>query len=673
MADPYRWLEDLAAPEVRAWVARERDHTRAALGSWQGRAALAERVAVYGRAARRTLPQWVGGAMYWMNEDDSGARARVVRGHRADQHDEIVLDPERALREDEALADLVFSPHGAYLAFAVTTGGSERRTWRILDLATRDVLPDAVPTGPATSLAWTPDERGFLYGAYPPTEDPLRPAASRMALRYHALGEDPGDDALVFEEPQFPARTFVPEVTADGRWLVLTVVEGADPRDRVYFQDLSIDGAPLVRAFDAFDAEYEVVTNVGARFWLRTTRGAPGGRVVVLDLGADEASWREVVPEGPGVLLAATRVGEHLALERLVALETRLEWVPLEGGAVTPIAFPGVTEGATLALARTPPGAAPSELVVAVTDTTRPLEVWRVAPGAPRAERVDGPAVPFAGAWYESEVRAFPSADGTPVPVRVTHPRGEAPGPRPLLLEVYGGFDVPLRPTFSPAVATWLELGGAYATAHVRGGGEFGEAWHIAGARAEKPRAIEDLLAAAKGLVEAGFTQPSELVLRGESNGGLLVAAAIVRAPRAAGAVIAVSGVHDMLRYHELGAGWSWTQDYGTAEDPALFPVLRGYSPYHNVSAGAVYPPVLVSAAEGDDRVPPSHSYKLASALRATRRGATSVLVRVEPGAGHGGPTRRAAREAAAVDELVFAALAVGLTPADVRAALGVR
>jgi prolyl oligopeptidase len=682
VADPYRWLEEVDAPDVRAWVNRESAATQRFLGAAPARAALAARLALHARIESRGLPVRAGDWHYWTWNDGTREHALVVRGRTPDRHTEVVLDPNQwPYGAAAALAGLAYSPHGAYLAFGVTEGGSDWRTWRVLDLATLVILPDVVPWVRFNTPAWTDDERGFYYGAYPPADERFGPGVGRMTLRHHELGAALGEDRLVLEDPARPERSFAASVSDDGRWLVVSVFEGADPRNRLYFQDLERPDAPFVCVFDGFDADYEAVANQGSTFWVRTTKGAPNGQVLAVDVADEGAEPTTFIAEGSAPIVDALRAGDVLVVERLVDTQSRLDAYALPGATTTrapspaqaargvPLAQDLFRAGGTAVLA----GASARDHVLhfGYTDTTTPLELWSVDTRNLATERVFAPRSSFQRGRYTSSLEYATSADGTQVPVLVTRAKALAPGrAAPCILYGYGGFNVPVRAAFTPAAATWLELGGVLATAHVRGGGEYGALWHAAGIREHKPRAIEDFLAAAAWLVDAGWTQPSSLAIRGESNGGLLVGAALVRAPERFGAAITLVGVHDMLRYHRSGVGWAWTADYGTADDAALFPVLRAYSPYHNTRSGVRYPATLVSTATGDDRVSPAHSYKFAAALRHANAGDTPILLRTEPDAGHAGAARASARLAAALDEWCFLTLALGLDTREVERAL---
>ncbi|MEZ6017372.1 MAG: prolyl oligopeptidase family serine peptidase [Planctomycetota bacterium] len=670
--DPFRWLEDAAAPEVRAWVAREAALTRSVLDAAPLRAALGARLAQLSRQPTRSAPVRAGDWYYWAWNDGTQNQPSIVRGRSAEAHDEVVLDPNLwSTDRAETLAGWVPSPLGTYLAFGVAEGGSDWRTWRVLDLESLEVLPDRVPWVRFNAPAWSNDERGFYYGAYPGADEPLRPTSARMTLRHHELGAPAERDPIVHEEPLHAGRSFAPAVSDDGRWLIISVFEGADPRNRLYVRDLSRPDAPLIRVFDAFDAEYEVIANEGALFWLRTTNAAPNGRIVAVDVSAQEradaAGWTEVVPTSSQPLISAARVGETLVVEHLVDLTSRLDVYDLraareaDGSAPDPIAtdvFPG---RGTVTLTR-PRGDA-SALYFSYTDTLTPLEIWRFDARGP--QRVFAPESAFDRRRYATALRFVASADGTQVPALLTCALDTAhDGETPALLYGYGGFNVPVRPVFTPAVAAWLELGGLYVTAHVRGGGEYGEEWHQAGVLERKPRAIEDFLAVARWLARERWTRPARLAIRGESNGGLLVGAALVREPGDFGAAISTVGVHDMLRYHRFGVGWAWASDYGTADDAALFPVLKSYSPYHNVKRGTRYPATLVATATGDDRVAPLHSYKFAAALREANGGEPPVFLRVEQSGGHAGGNGAARRLEATLDELCFLSLALDVDQA---------
>lgn len=671
VSDPYRWLENTDAPEVRAWIQRERELTTEVLSATPGRATLAARLAKLTHTQTRTLPLRAGEWYYWTWNDGTREQPLLVRGRGTSQHDEVVLDPGSSgaggWDPGAVLAGLAFSPGGTYLAYAIARGGSELRSWHVLELATLAALPDTLAPALYERPAWTHDEAGFYYGWQAPNADRLRPSAARGALRYHLLGTPLEADLVVLEDPLGTPRSYLPAVSEDGRWLTVSVFEGADPRNRLYFRDLTRAGSPLLRTCDAFDAAYAPVTNEGSEFWVRTTFGAPNGRIVSVDVAAQFNGWTEVLAETEGPLLDAVRCGEWLVVDRPLDLATHVELHPLRPALQRPSEAGGLLPldpragGGSVVLARALTVSARDELFIGYSDTLTPFEHWRFEPHRQTCQPSFVPTTPFDASGFVTEVTHVRAADGALVPARLTRPRAAVrDGSLPLLLYGYGGFNVAARPTHSAAIAAWLELGGAFATAHVRGGGELGQAWHEAGMRAGKSRSVDDFIAVARALVASGWTEAARLAIRGESNGGMLVGAALVRAPEAFGAALPSVGVYDLLRYQRFGLGRAWANEYGAPDDAALFPVLYGYSPYHNVRPGVVYPATLISTSLADERVAPLHSYKFAARLRDGNAGPNPVLLRVDTHAGHDGGTATE-RQKAQLDEWCFLALALDL------------
>ncbi len=663
--DPFRGLEDLSAPAVQAWIAAEALHTERALRAVAGRAQLAARLAAHSGPSR-SVPTRAGDAYYWLWNDGTREHAQLVRGATPFAHADVVLDPNGWRHgPGSSLAGLVFAPSGRRLVYGVTAEGSDAVAWHALDLATLAPLPCALPPLRYHAPAWDPSETGLYYAAPARSEGALRPAAPRTVLWHHTLGGAADTDTVVLDEPLHPNRSYTPAVTADGRWLVVTVHEGADPRSRVHFRDLSRPDNPFLRTLDAFDAEYELVASEGAEVWLRTTAGAPNGRIVRL-AAAGDGTLSEVVPEAPLPLARAVRTGRWLVLEYLDGGASRLARARLDGTGPGEALSSGPLQG--LGAVALPAGDARADapLYCGYTDPLTPLATWCIDVDMDRAEAVFLPATALAHDRFTLRALELPSSDGVSVPVSLAHRRAfEAPAP--CLVYVYGGFNVPVRPVHTPLLAVWLELGGALAFAHVRGGGERGEAWHHAGRRTGKQAAVEDVLAVTRGLTELGLTTAERCAVRGESNGGLIASAAFVRARGEIHTLVARAGLTDMLRYQRLGLGWAWSSEYGTADDASDFAALLAYSPYHNVAADARYGPALFVVAAADERVSPAHSYKLAARLRSASTHNGPVLLRLEAGAGHRGAALASERFATALDELCFLAEALKI---DVRSAL---
>lgn len=636
IADPYRPLENSDAPETRAWIQAQNRLTEATLAAVPARAAIRGRLAELWDHPRAGAP-WRRGER-WFQLRNTGLQDQDVlwAADGPEAVGRVLLDTNtRSAQGTTALAEAVVSESGDLVAYALSDAGSDWRTWRVRHVATGEDLPDVVAWSKFSSAAWTHDDAGFFYCRYPePPAGAAYDAPNRdMELRYHRLGTDPGDDRLVFAVPGEPEWGFDPELSDDGGLLVLTVWRGTDPENRIFVADLAggVDGARVRPLLDAADARYELVAAVGRTLYLLTDRDAPLGRLVAVDVD-DPGALREVIPEGVGALERVRLVGGRLVVVRLHDAHHRLALFELDGRPASDVGLPGI--GTIVDLAGR---ADDNEAFLTFATFASPAAVLavRIADGAIR--EVGRPSLAWDPADYATEQVFVTSADGTRIPLFLTSRRDVCrSGEVPTLLYGYGGFQIPIGPTFKPEWLAWMERGGLLAVASLRGGGEYGTAWHDAGRLANKQNVFDDFAACARWLAGSGWTKPARIGILGRSNGGLLVGASITQSPELFGAAVAEVGVMDMLRFHQFTIGWGWTSDYGSADDPEQLEWLLGYSPLHNVRPGAAYPATLVTTGDHDDRVVPGHSFKFTAALQAAQAGDAPILVRIDTDAGHG-------------------------------------
>jgi prolyl oligopeptidase len=636
VADPYRWLEQLGSPEVDAWVAAQNAVAQPWLEALPSRASLIERLTRlwnYDQYAG-TVPVVKGGRYFFLEKKGLQDQAVLYWMPSAAAEARVLVDP-NALAKDAtiALSDYVPSPDGRYVAYALSDGGTDWDSWHVREVGTGRDLPDKLRFTKFTRVSWTPDASSFYYSRYPAKPDGSGDDQQQVRVHHHRLGTTQDEDPLVFAITDHPRRNPSAEVTDDGRWLVYSIFDGYTA-NAVYVQERTREDAPVVRLLDAWDGLYAFLGNQGETFYFETTRGAPRGRVVAIELSSPApGQWREVIPEQPERLADASLVGGHLVAHYLTDAHSHVRVYRLDGSLRNEIALPG--EGSVAGL---PQDLDHDETFFSYTDYFTPPALYRYEVAQDRVTPFRRPVADFDPAPYVTEQVFYPSKDGTRVPMFITRRKdARLDGDNPVLLYGYGGFDISLTPGFSPAMAAWLEMGGVYAVANLRGGGEYGEAWHLAGTKTAKQNVFDDFLAAARWLVQQGYTRPQRLAVMGRSNGGLLVGAVIAQRPELFGAALPGVGVLDMLRYHTASANaYQWSSDYGTVEDPAEFGALRAYSPVHNLREGACYPPTLVTTADRDDRVVPWHSYKFAAALQHAQGCASPVLIRIETRAGHG-------------------------------------
>jgi prolyl oligopeptidase len=666
VADPWRWLEDLGAPETRAWVEAQNAFTAGYLARLPGRERFAARLRALLDYERSGVPHRENGVYVFpwnpgtaeqdllRVSDDPGRRGRVL------------VDP-AAFRADgtASLGGFVLSPDGGRLAYALADGGSDWKTWRVRDVTTGVDGPEMLDGIKFSSVSWARDGSGFYYSRYPARADGAGYDDTRqVTVHFHVPGTPQANDRQVYAVADHPTRDPYAQVTSDGRFLVFTIEDGY-LTNAVYYQRLGVAVGPVVRLLDAWDARYEFLGADGDTFYFLTTNAAPRGRVIAVDLAAPEpARWRVAVPEGDEVIEAAAVIGRRLVVQSIADVRTRLRIHALDGPVQAEVALPG--QGSVAGLAGVPED---PEAFFTYTDFTQPRRVFRLDTHSGVAAGLGPPGSAPDPALFVSEQVFYPSRDGTRVPMTIVRRKDVRPdGATPTVLYGYGGFNVALLPAFSASRMAWIEAGGIYAQANLRGGGEYGEEWHLAGTRLAKQNVFDDFIAAAEWLVGQGITSPAHLAIWGGSNGGLLVGAVLNQRPELFAAAVPAVGVMDMLRYHTASLNArKWSSDYGLSEDPADFRALRAYSPYHNIRQGSCYPPVLVQADANDDRVVPWHSYKYAAALQAAQRqtGGCSrpVLIRVETRSGHGAGASLTKTVNEYADQWAFVAAATGLRP----------
>ena len=665
VADPFRPLEDADAPATRAWVAAENVLTEQVLGAVAARDAIRARLGELWNLPRRGVPWRQGDRWFQLRNTGLADQDVLWTADGPEAEGRVLLDPNGLSGNGTTtLSAVAVSESGRLVAVAIADAGSDWQTWRVVRTDDGATLPERVPWSKFCGAAWTHDDAGFFYGRYPePEAGAAYEAPNRdMEIRYHRLGTDPARDLLVYARPDRPDWVFEPEVSDDGTLLVVTIARGSEPETRIHVADLrGFDGtaAPWVRPLlDAGDAEYELAATAGRTLYLRTNRAAPFGRLVALDADDPDAVLREVIPEGPDALQRVALVGNRLAAVTLRDARSRLALFELDGTPAAEVALPDTGTVAALA------GRRDDEVLYLALDAfTAPRRLVAV-------RMADGAAAPLPGGQLPWDPEAFltdqvfaESADGTRFPLFLTRRRDVMPsGDVPTLLYGYGGFNIPIGPSFKPEWLAWMERGGLLAVAVLRGGGEYGTAWHDAGRLASKQNVFDDFAAAARWLAASGWTRPGRIGVTGRSNGGLLVGATLTQHPELIGAAVAEVGVMDMLRFHRFTIGWAWTSDYGDPDDPEQFGWVHAYSPLHNVVPGTAYPPTLVTTGDHDDRVVPGHSLKFAAALQAAQAADAPVLLRVDTDAGHGAGKPVSKLIAERADVLAFLELALAGT-----------
>jgi prolyl oligopeptidase len=668
VADPYRWLEDADSPETRAWVTAENALTEAFLAEVASRKEIRDRLAALWDYPRCDVPFERGGR--WFQTRNQGLQDQPVLyvAETPDGEGRVLLDPNELSADGTvAVTSLAVDETGTRLAYATSGGGSDWRTWHLRDIESGYDHRDVIEWSKFTGAAWRQDGSGFYYGAMarpePGREFDLENRSPH--IRFHRIGTLQEEDELVFAAPEEPDWFPEPAVSHDDRYLMISIQRGTGPQSQVLvldFQQPQTGYRPLVFGFEA---KAVVVTNVGSTFVVLTDDAAARGRIVSIDLGDPErCQWTEVVPEQAETLLEAHFCGGKLLCHYLRDAHSALRVHELDGTYVGDIPVPGLVSVAGSRHEESGIEGRPGSDVVhfRVTSFAESGALWWHNLQTAETGLLRPSTAAIDPDDFVSEQVFVTTDDGTEVPMFLTRRRDvAATGEVPVLLYGYGGFDIAITPSFSIPVLVWMERGGLFAVANLRGGGEYGRPWHDAGKLAQKQHVFDDFCACARWLSSSGWTTPERTAIFGGSNGGLLVGACLTQHPELFGAAVSDVGVFDMLRFHRFTIGWAWTSDYGSPDDPEQFEWLRAYSPLHNVRPDTCYPATMLLTGDHDDRVVPGHSLKFAATLQAAQACDRPVLLRVETSAGHGQGKPVSKLIAEGTDRLAFLTTALSI------------
>jgi prolyl oligopeptidase len=633
--DPFRWLENdvRTDAEVRQWVDAQNAVTRSVLDRLPGRASIRDSLTAVWNFERLSVPVRRGDRLFYRRNSGLQNQAVLSLQQGADGAERVLIDPNSWAKDGAtALAEWAPSPDGRHLVYAVQDGGTDWRTVRLLEVDSGRTLTDELRWVKFSALEWAADGSGFYYSRFP------APAAGaefqslnlNQAVYFHRLGEPQSADRLIYATPEAPTHSHSASVTTDGRWLVLTTGEGTDDRYEIAVADLQ-QGGPVRVLFKGLEYSWSLIGSVGTRLYFRTNRQAPRYQVVSVDAGAADPAVTVVVPEGRGTIEGASLIGNRLVVSELQDAHSAVTSYALDGSDARSLALPGL---GTVSGFETDP--AHTDTYYGYTSFATPETVYHVDLTSGISTVFRQPTLPFDPAAYTVRQAFYPSKDGTQVPLYIVARRDLPSGPHPTVLYGYGGFNISLTPSFSAGRMAWLDHGGIWVVANLRGGGEYGKAWHDGGRLLNKQNVFDDCIAAAEYLIKQNVTTPAQLALLGGSNGGLLVGAVINQRPDLFAAASPAVGVMDMLRYPQFTAGRYWVDDYGNPEDPVHYRNLLSYSPYHNVHNGQHYPAILVTTADTDDRVVPGHSFKYIARLQSMDLGPAPHLIRIETRAGHG-------------------------------------
>jgi prolyl oligopeptidase len=650
IADPYRWLEDANSDETKLWVDAQNKITQSYLGQIPERETIKQRLTTLWNYERYGVPYKEGGRYFYTRNDGLQNQAVLYTMKSLSDEPRLLLDPNTLAADGTvALAGSAVSPNGKYLAYGTAASGSDWNEWKVRDIDTGKDLDDHLKWVKFSNTSWTADGKGFFYSRYDAPEESAKLAGINyfQKMYYHVLGTPQSADVLVYDRPDEKEWGITGQVSNDGKYLIITASKGTSPKVRMFYKDLSKPASKVLPLIDAFEAAYSFIDNDGPVFYFSTDKNAPRSRVIAIDTRKPaEAKWKQVIAESAQTLVGVTMINNQLVAEYLADARSMVKVVDRNGKLVREVTLPGIGSVSGFGGKR-----AHSETFYSFAGFTNPTTIYRLDMKTGVSTVFRKPKVDFDPAAYETRQQFYTSRDGTKVPMFIVSKKGlKLDGSNPTYLYGYGGFNVSMTPSFSPANLTWMEMGGVYVMANLRGGGEYGEAWHEAGTKLHKQNVFDDFIGAAEWLVANKVTSPSKLSIGGGSNGGLLVGAAMTQRPDLFAAAIPQVGVLDMLRFHKFTIGWAWTSDYGSSENADEFKALVKYSPLHNLKPGSCYPATMITTADHDDRVVPAHSFKFAAAAQAAQgAGAAPILIRIDVKAGHGAgkPTGKKIEEVA--------------------------
>ncbi|MGB6294705.1 MAG: prolyl oligopeptidase family serine peptidase [Rivularia sp. (in: cyanobacteria)] len=661
VADPYRWLENPDSTETEAWVKAQNKVTFNYLEQIPARNEIKKRLTKLWDYEKYGVPYQEGDRYFYFKNDGLQNQSVLYTLRKLDDEPRVLLDANK-LSEDGtvALSGISVSENGKYLAYGISIAGSDWQEWKVRNIETGEDLKDSLKWIKFSGASWTNDSKGFFYSRYdePNEETKLEDVNYYQKLYYHQLGQPQSEDTLIYERSDKKEWGFNGGVTEDGRYLIISVWLGTDSKNLVFYKDLTNPSSEVVELISNFESSYSLIDNDDNLLYFQTDLNASRGRVIAIDIQKPEPkNWREIIPQTQETLESVGTINNQFVAEYLKDARSQIKIFEINGNFVREVELPGIGLVGGFDGKKTD-----TETFYGFTNFTTPGTVYRYDMITGKSTVFRQPKVDFNADNYETKQIFYKSKDGTQVPMFIVHKKGiKLDGNNPTYLYGYGGFNVSLTPTFSVSSLIWMEMGGVYVVANIRGGGEYGEEWHQAGIKDKKQNVFDDFIAAAEWLIDNGYTKSEKLAIAGGSNGGLLVGACMTQRPDLFGAALPAVGVLDMLRFHKFTIGWAWVPEYGSSENPEEFKTLYAYSPLHNLKPGTAYPATLITTADHDDRVVPAHSFKFAAALQAAHDGEAPVLIRIETKAGHGAgkPTAKIIEEVA--DKWAFLVKTLGV------------
>ena len=670
IADPYRWLEDDNSAETKAWVESQNKVTFGFLETIPERTKIRERLTKLWNYERFGAPHREGGRYFFTHNSGLQNQRVLMVADSLTAEPRPLLDPNKLTADGTvAMTDFVPSDDGTKLVYGLQRSGSDWEENRVRDVEAGRDLEDVVEWVKFSTPSLAKDGSGFYYSRFdaPKQGADLTGKNEFQKLYLHKLGTKQSEDVLVYERRDHADWGMNGSVTDDGHYLIIHISQGTDPKNRTFYKDLTDPKAKVVELLNDFDASYDFIDNDGPVFFFETDLEAPRSRVIAIDIRKPHrANWREVIPQAEEPLKGVSVVNGQFICQYLKDAHSQVKILAWDGKAiraklVREIALPGLGSAGGFGGKRTD-----TETFYSFTSFTAPGSIYRLDLTTGESTVFRTPKVDFQPNGYETRQIFYRSKDGTRVPMFLTHKRGlKLDGTNPTLLYGYGGFNIALTPSFSIANLVWMEMGGVYAMANLRGGGEYGSKWHLDGIKEKKQNVFDDFIAAAEWLIAEKITSPAKLAIAGGSNGGLLVGACMTQRPELFAAAMPSVGVMDMLRFHKFTIGWAWKSDYGSSEHPEGFKILQAYSPLHRLQPGARYPATLITTADHDDRVVPAHSFKFAARLQECQaKDGPPVLIRIETKAGHGGGNALSKVIEETADEWAFLTKVLGVSAA---------
>ncbi|MDA7662762.1 prolyl oligopeptidase family serine peptidase [Pirellulaceae bacterium] len=666
VADPYRWLENDVREdnEVANWVEKQNKLTFGYLKDLPYREKIEGRITELWNYEKYGLPRKAGDKYYYSKNDGLQNQSVVYQMDSLNGDPSVLLDPNKWSADGTiALAGMTFSDDGKFMAYGVQDGGSDWRTWKVMNALTGEILNDELNWIKFSGVSWSADNKGFFYGRYDEPEEgaKFQSLNKNMKVYYHLVGTKQSADKLIHSDSANPDWGFQTSATEDGKYLVVTIWKGTANKYRVNYKDLSDDANPIKELITTFDNEFSFIGNRDSWFYFLSDWKAPKKSVIAIDVKNPlRENWKVIVPEADEALDSAGLVGGKLVADYLKDAKTQIRIFDLDGKFVREVKFPGIGTASGFGGKQKQ-----TETFYSFSSFATPPTIYRYDMDSGESKVVRRAKVAFDPQDYVVSQVFYESKDGTKIPMFIAHRRDiKLDGTNPTLLYAYGGFSISLTPGFSISRLQWMEMGGVFAMPNLRGGGEYGEPWHLAGTKTQKQNVFDDFIAAAEYLIERKYTSKKHLAIQGGSNGGLLVGACMTQRPDLYAACLPAVGVMDMLRFHKFTAGRFWVDDYGCSEtSQEEFRALAAYSPYHNIKDQTEYPPTLVTTADTDDRVVPGHSFKFAARLQEAQTGPNPTLIRIETRAGHGAgkPTSKIIEEIA--DQWAFLIKHLGANP----------